>query len=106
MKRFFVVDSDCLGIVQRLKEIDKDYFLVFDLDKKKFELHNSSQVQDTYCLTFEFEQIDERMLEQTLRTRVQNSDAFFEEMEKENDALYKQIVSTTLNTFKESLNDC
>ena len=39
MKRIFVVDSDALDIVQRLREIDKSYCLVFDVDVKKFCLY-------------------------------------------------------------------
>lgn len=105
MKRFFVVDSDCLGIIDRLKKIDKDYYVVFDIDKKKFELHNKSQFLKTYCLTFPFETIDERMIDLTLKTRVQNSDKLFQEMEKENEKNRKNLISTTINAFKESFYD-
>lgn len=103
MKRFFVVESDCLGIADRLRGIDKDYFLVFDLDKKHFELHNRQQAGDSFCLEFPFEEIDERMVDLTRKTRVQNSDALFEELEAENSRRQKQIVSTAINTFKERI---
>ncbi len=103
MKRFFVVESDCLGIVQRLKEIDGGYFLVFDIDKKKYELHDKSQMRNSYCLTFPFDQIDERMVDMAKKTRVQNSDALFEEMERENKRRQDQVISATMKTFKEKL---
>ena len=105
MKRFFVVDSDCLGIIERLRSIDKDYFVVFDIDKKKFELHNKSQFSNSYCLTFPFDEIDERMVCLTLKTRVQNSDKFFQEMEKENERNRKTLISTTIKAFKERFYD-
>lgn len=105
MKRCFVVESDCLGIVERLKEVDKDYFLVFDLDAQKFQLHNRSQKGETYCLTFPFEKIDERMVDFARKTRVQNSDALFEEIEKENKLQMQKALSTTTNAFKEKLYD-
>ena len=43
------------------------------------------------------------MIDLTLKTRVENSDALFEELDKENSKLEKQIASTALNAFKESL---
>lgn len=103
MKRFFVVDSDCLGIVQRLKEIDKDYLLAYDIDASAFMLYCKAGQRLEHCLTFPYKQIDERMIDLTLKTRVQNSDSLFEEFERENEKLNKQIVSTAINTFKESL---
>lgn len=103
MKRCFTVESDCLGIVERLKKIDQDYVLFYNLDRKKYELHNKNQQGDSYCLTFPFEVIDERMLDLAMKTRVENSDALFEELEKENSKREKKIASTAINAFKESL---
>jgi len=103
MKRIFVVDSDSLDIVQRLREIDKSYYLVFDVDVKKFCLYAKVGDSFDHCLTFPYEVIDERMIDLTLKTRVQNSDALFEEIEQENERLNRRIVSTTINAFKESL---
>lgn len=103
MKRCFAVESDCLGIVERLKKIDRDYIILYNLDSKKYELHNKNQQGDSYCLTFPFEIIDERMLDLAMKTRVENSDVLFEELEKENSKREKQIASTAINAFKESL---
>ena len=103
MKRFFVVDSDCLGIVQRLKEIDKDYFLVYDISGSVYKLYSKSGLSFDHCLTFPFGCIDERMVDLALKTRVQNSDSLFEEIERENEKNNKQILSATINAFKERL---
>lgn len=105
MKRFFVVDSDCLDVTERLKAIDRDYYIVYDLDKKKFELHNRSQNSGTYCLTFPFDEIDERMVDFALKTKVQNCDLLFEEMERQNERNRKNIISTTVKTFMEGFYD-
>lgn len=105
MKKSFEIFSDCLEIVKRIKTIDKDYFVVFNLDKQKFELHNRSQGKNTYCLTFPFEQLDERSLVHVFKTRVQNCDEIFEKMEQENLRLQKQAAMNVLNDFKEKLYD-
>lgn len=105
MKRSFEIESDCLDIIKRIKAVDEDYFVVFDLDKKKFELHNKSQGGNTYCLTFPFDSLDERAVTLVLKTRVQNSDALFEEMQRENEKQKKDNIKKIWNDFKETLYD-
>lgn len=105
MKRSFEIESDCLDIIKRIKAVDEDYFVVFDLDKKKFELHNKSQGGNTYCLTFPFDSLDERAVTLVLKTRVQNSDALFEEMQRENEKQEKDNIKKIWNDFKETLYD-
>ena len=43
MNKSFEIYSDCQDIVKRLKEIDKDYFVVYNITRKTFELHNRAQ---------------------------------------------------------------
>lgn len=105
MKKSFKLESDCLGIIDRIKAIDKDYFVVVDLDKKKYELHNVSQGKNTYCLTLPFESLDERAVLFVLKTRVQNSDELFDEMQQENEKLQKQAIANVWSDFKERLYD-
>jgi len=104
MKRSFRIESDCLGIIDRIKAIDSDYFIEFDLDKQKFVLHNSSQ-RNSYCLTFPFDQLDERSVDYVLQTRVQNADDLLKAMEDENERLQKQKIKQVLNDFKEKMYD-
>lgn len=99
MKNTFKIESDCLNITGRLKQIDKDYFVVRNTDNNTFELHNSSQKGDSFCLTFPFETLDERALDYTRKTSVQNSEALFKEMEKENAQLHNRAVKQVLNGF-------
>ena len=105
-KKLFEIESDCLDIVRRIRSIDKDYFVMFNLDSKKFELHNHAQGKGTYCLTFPFDVLDERAVDFTKKTRVENSDALFEEMEAENRALERAKMKQILNDFEEKLYDC
>ncbi len=104
MKKSFEIDSDCLDIVKRIKAIDEDYFVVYDLDAKKLQLHHRRQ-QNTYCLTFPFDRLDERAYFHVLKTRVQNSDELFAKMEAENLALQRAKEKEILNDFKEKIYD-
>lgn len=104
-KKLFEIESDCLDIIKRLRAIDKDYFVLFNSDNHKFELHNHAQGKGTYCLTFPFDVLDERAVTFTKKTRVQNSDAIFQEMEAENRALERAKAKQILNDFEEKLYD-
>lgn len=102
MRKLLEIKSDCLCIVERLKEIDPTYFVVLNLDSQKFELHSHAQ-KNTYCLTFPFDTLDERALTMTLQTRVQNSDQLFEQMEKENQRQREKNFKEILSGFKEKI---
>lgn len=105
MNRSFEIDSDCLDVVSRIKQIDKDYFVKFNLDTKQFELHNGEQFGSTYCLTFPFDTLDERCIDFTLKTRAVNCDELFAELDRENEQLEKRQVKEVLNDFEEKLYD-
>ena len=105
MQKSFEIDSDCLDIIKRIKSVDKDYFVVYNIDKKMFELHNRSQFGNTYCLTLAFDSLDERTFDLVLKTRANNFDALFEEMEKENKKLMERQTKEVLNDFEEKFYD-
>ncbi len=99
MKKLFEISSDCLDIVQRIKSIDNNYFVLYNLEQDKFELHNHSQVGNSYCLTFPYDTLDERAYLFTLKTRVQNSDKIFAEMDEDNKKLEEKQIKEVLNGF-------
>lgn len=111
-KKLFEIKSDCLDIVKRIKEIDADYFVLYDPEENKFQLHHHS-LRRTYCLTFPFDVLDERAVLYTLKTRVQNSDELFEEMDelnrKKDEAAYKQAkndLEECLYDIKDHIKTC
>lgn len=105
MKKLLKIESDCLDIIKRIQTIDKNYFVAINLDTKKYELHNSGQLYNSYCLTLPFDCLDERAYLHVLKTRVQNSDALFEEMDRQNKLLEKKQIEQVLNNFKERFYD-
>lgn len=105
MKKSFEIESDALDIVSRLKSIDRDYFVMYNPERQKFEIHSHGQGRNTYCLTVPYDCLDDRTLTLVLKTRVQNSDKLFEEMERENLRWEKSVEKTILNDFEEKLYD-
>ncbi len=97
MKNSFEIYSDCLDIVKRLKEIDKDYFVVYNNKRKTFELHNRAQERDTFCLTIPYDTLDERAILLTKKTLSEKRDELFKEMEEENAKNLKAKCHQILN---------
>lgn len=80
------VKNDVFDIVKRIKNIDNDYFVIFDTKRQIFELHCKNQYQNSFCLTL-YESLDERSVNKTLMTRKQNQDKLFEEITRHNKKL-------------------
>lgn len=78
-----LIENDLFDICARLKEIDDDYYVLFDDEKNVYQLHCHNQAHTSYCLTFG-EKLDERAILKTLRTRRQNRDLLLEELERGN----------------------
>lgn len=77
------IDGDVYFIAERLKEIDFNYFILYNTKKKCYEIHHHGQ-SDTYCLTVPYDELDERTIDFVNKTRVENRDRLFAELEKEN----------------------
>jgi hypothetical protein len=84
-----LVENDVCGIVKRIQEIDKDYFVVFNPGTQRFELHHAGQVDSTYCLTFPFEELDSRAVVKTLETSSARAKIILAEMIAHNEKLEK-----------------
>ena len=104
MKKLIEIKSDCLDIVERIKSIDNAYFVMFNLSNNTFELHDKSQ-RRTFVFTFPYDALDERAYLYVLKTRVQNSDKIFDEIEQKNKNRDKAIKKEILNDFEEKLYD-
>lgn len=83
------IQENSFNIVQRLKEIDENYFVVFNTKTSKFEIHNSAQNLSTFCLTVDGE-LDCRVIKKVLKTRAENIEKLLREIEEHNEKLEKE----------------
>lgn len=81
--------EDVFDITQRLKEIDESYFVVYNTQKKKYEVHSNKQ-KNTYCLTVPYKGLDARAISLTLKTRRENYNKILDEIEKTNFSIEKE----------------
>lgn len=85
----YEVVSDLFGVADRLKEIDRDYFIFFSYRYRRFEVHNRAQRGSSLCLVLPYDRLDERTVRLVRRTRVKNAAGLLKEVERENAELGK-----------------
>lgn len=78
------VKNDLFDIASRIKEIDDGYFIVYNTEKERFEVHNEKQVINTLCLIVPYERLDIRTLELVRKTNISRVSDILSEIEKEN----------------------
>jgi len=94
---------DVYDIAKRIKYIDRDYYIMFDTSKQKFEIHNSSQVGSTYCLTLPYDELDERVLNYVLKTQSANIDEILEEIENDNNTMESASKNSAFSCVNDSI---
>ena len=98
----FKVKSDVFNISKRIKEIDRSYYIVFNTSSNNFEVHSESQLDNSYCLTLPFSELDERTLTLTRKTQSANIERILEEIElgnalRENELKRKAVSNVCEN---------
>lgn len=81
------IKNDVFNIVNRLKKIDKNYFVLFNLDKNTFEIHNKAQLFSTYCLTLPYSTLDKRAIDYVLKTSIKNMEMIASNIDIQNNNL-------------------
>lgn len=99
------IESDVYNISKRVKYIDKDYYVVYNTSTGKFEIHNSSQIGSTFCLTLPFKELDERTLEHINETKSENIEKIISKIDHNNKIRESAEKSSTFSNIYESLKD-
>lgn len=99
------ISSDVYNISKRIKEIDKNYYIVFNTSTNKFEIHNSNQTGGSFCVSVPYPFLDERTLNLVNATRVENIERILNEIENENKLKESADKTCTLNQFDEIIQD-
>ena len=95
--------DDVYDISKRIKKIDRDYYVVYDTSKSKFEVHNSSQIGSSYCLTLPFNELDERVLKYVRKTQSANIDEILNDIENDNDIRESAIKTSAFSNIADSI---
>ena len=90
------IESDVFDISKRIKDIHEGYFIVFDTNKSKFEIHNSEQGM-SYCFTSKYDAVCAGMIFEIMYSMVNNIDNIIDEIDKNN----KQIENIQSKKVKD-----
>ena len=91
MNKFVVIKNDLFNIANRLKKIDKNYLLVRNVIKNRFELWYNSCLPKLE-LVFKTKTIDKRMLDFVNETKVQHVEKLIKEMDCMNEKLKEKEI--------------
>ncbi len=97
------IKDDMFKIVQRVKSIDKDYFVMYDTNKKVYELHHKKE-KPTFLITL-FDRLDKRSIEKVYKSLSKNSFDIFRAIDKTNDNLDKYAHKLVLDKAKNNLDN-
>ena len=79
-----VITGDVFGIADRIKEIDPEYFIVYNNVLRRYEVHYDRRRRDTLALAVPFASLDARTVAFTQKTRRENIERLMKEMDDEN----------------------
>jgi len=79
-----LVESHALDMPRRLREIDPGYFILFNPENQRYELHHEEQ-ETTYCLTFPFSELDGRAEDYTREMRIERIKDIYSEIKAHNE---------------------
>jgi hypothetical protein len=97
------VETDVYFISEQLREIDENYFIVFNSKTRGFEVHHKGQINNTFCLSVPYKTLDARTLELVQKTRIENIKKIIDSIDNENLRTEKRLNNQTLNIVKDML---
>lgn len=90
-----LIKNDMFNIVNRLKSIDKNYYVLYNKITKKYELH-CKNFKSSLQLVLPFDFLDKRTIDFVLKTKVENKQKLIQEMEENNQKLEQEKQKKTM----------
>jgi len=98
-----LIQNDLYDIAGQLKLIDPDYKVFYNTIRKVFEIHNTAQRGNSYCLTVPFDTLDNRTIKLVHKTRSENAEKLMEEIEQHNQKLINDEIQKVTNETSEKI---
>lgn len=97
------VTNDLYDIACRLKTVDDDYRLFYNTGKRRYEVYSKSR--ETLQFVVPFDELDARTVDYALKTRVQNADSIFAEVERHNKDVQRRLERRATNTVIDAVKE-
>ena len=102
--RLVKITHDVFDIADRLKEIDGGYYPVYNLNKKRYEVHHENG-KDSLQVVLPYDTLDARAIEKVRSTRSEWVEKLLREMDRQNEILRAQKEREKQERLR-SLIDC
>lgn len=79
-----IVSEDLFDICKRVKEIDEDYFVVFNERLERYEIHNKKQQCNTLAIVVPYDRLDKRVLDKLNETKIERKEEIYSMLENQN----------------------
>ena len=93
------IRNDLFDIVNRLKEIDEGYGVVFNTDNQKFEVTKN----DVTVLVLPFDELDGRTVRHVIYTRSENAVNVLNDIDRENEKLQKDKIKKSMDELEDGI---
>lgn len=104
-EKYEFIWSTAANIPERLREIEKEYFVLYNKRTGHFEVHNTLNIGNTYCLTVPYKELDWRTVDLVKMTRSERAEKYIFEMDKRNDKLEKDAEARAIDFAGELAKD-
>ena len=101
MKR--IINQDVYDIVKQIKAIDKNYFVMYDEQKKKYELHDKRQ-KPTFSITL-FDKLDKRSIKKVYSTQSKNALELFKAIDQTNKRVEENAKEFVIDKAKTNIKE-
>lgn len=103
------INSDVFNISNRIKKINKNFYLVFDSNKNKFVLYKKNNIfnryLDEYILTLPFDYLDDRSIKYIINSDSKNLQKILDDIEENNKVIEKKNILLTKEKTQQNLED-
>ena len=97
------ITNDLFDIAWRLRAIDDDYRIVYNTEKKRYEVHKASCGSMQFVIPFD--ELDARAVYYARKTRVQYADMIFREIEEHNARLERMQTEANIRAAIENVKE-
>lgn len=91
------IQNDVFDVADRLKEIDGDYYPVYNLTRRRFEIHHRGRA-NTLQLVIPYDCLDARAIQRVKETRREWVENMLRDMDRQNAKAERSVSSQNVGT--------
>ena len=80
------IKNDVFDIADRLRQIDGGYYPVYNLTRRRYEIHHAQQ-RPTLCVVLPYDSLDSRAIDRLYATMAVDRDEYVRRIDEHNDKL-------------------